>query len=82
MFQYVDHMAVADLGGGGSGGCNPPQKLRAIRTKCTTNTVLRHRFTLAMSMVAVVVSSEQVVKPHSRQTVVKPRFCTGWSASY
>ena len=25
MFQYVDHMAVADLGGGGSGGCNLPK---------------------------------------------------------
>ena len=32
---------VADLGEGGSGGCNP-QKLRAIHTKCTTFTVLRY----------------------------------------
>ena len=47
--------AVADLGGGGGGGggggfrgLQPPQKLRAIHTKCTTNTVLSmqtHRFT-------------------------------------
>ena len=41
-------VSVADLGGGGGGGLQPPQKLRAIHTKCTTNTVLSmqtHRFT-------------------------------------
>ena len=43
--------AVADRGGGGGGGfrgLQPPQKLRAIHTKCTFNTVLSmqtHRFT-------------------------------------
>ena len=34
--------------GGSRGGLQPPQKLRAIHTKCTTNTVLSmqtHRFT-------------------------------------
>ena len=35
-------------GGGGFRGLQPPQKLRAIHTKCATNTVLSmqtHRFT-------------------------------------
>ena len=35
-----------------------------------------------MSMVVVVVSSEQVVKPHSRLAVVKPEILHCLSASY
>ena len=67
-------VSVADLGGGGGvqGVATPPK----AHTKCTTNIVLsmqKHRFTyIAMSMVVVVVSSEPVVKPRSRQAVVKP----------
>ena len=55
-------------------GLQPPQKLRAIHTNCTTNTVLSMQTQVytAVSMVVVVVSSEQVVKPRSGQAVVKP----------
>ena len=70
--------AVVDLGGGWGGQgvatLPPPKKLRAVHTKCTTNTVLgmQTQIYIAMSMVVVVLGSEQAVKPRSRLAVVKP----------
>ena len=56
-------------GGGGFRGLQPTQKFRAIQNALSLCLARKH---IAMSMVFVVVSSEQVVKPRSRQVVVKP----------
>ena len=61
-------------GGGGSGGCNPPNG-QSHSVKCSTTNVLRYAQALiyiAKSLVVVVVSSKRVVKPLSRLAVVQP----------
>ena len=63
------------IGGGGSGGCNPPKNGQSHSIKCSTTNVLRYAQALiyiAKSLVVVVVSSKRVVKPLSRQAVVQP----------
>ena len=65
-------------GGGVSEGCNPPPPPNGQShcIKCSTTNVLRYAQALiytAKSLVVVVVSSKQVVKPLSRQVVVQPK---------
>ena len=66
------------MGGGGvewgSGGCNPPNG-QCHSIKCSTTNALRYAQALiyiAKSLVVVVASSKQVVKPLSRLAVVQP----------
>ena len=66
--------AGADLGGGFRGVATPPNG-QSHSIKCSTANVLRYAQALvyiAKSLVVVVVSSKQVVKPLSRQAVVQP----------
>ena len=65
----------ADLGGRGFWGCNPPPpNAHIICNAIVLPGVQMHIIVvyIAMSMVITLISSEQVVKPHSRLTVVKP----------
>ena len=66
--------AGADLGEGVQGVATPPNG-QSHGIKCSTTNMRRYAQALtyiAKSLVVVVVSSKQVVKPHSRQAVVQP----------
>ena len=64
---------VADLGGGGGGG--GVQGVATPSPQKSSEPYIQNALLIlpcTMSIVVVVVSSEQVIKPHSKQAVVKP----------